>query len=144
MKQGNDSRAQRRNGGFTLIELLVVMAILVLLAGVVGPKIWSQLGKSKTNTAGIQIKGIESSMELFRLDVGRFPSSQEGLDALHSKPASANGWNGPYMKEVPVDPWKNPYRYDNPGKHGDVDIYSLGLDNAPGGDGENADIGNWK
>lgn len=138
------STHRRPGAGFTLIELLVVLAILGLLAGLVGPRVLNQLGGAKSKTVAVQIKDLESAAELFRLDVGRFPSNQEGLEALVTKPATANGWNGPYLRKgLPADPWGNPYRYANPGKHGDVDIYSFGADNAPGGDGENADIGNW-
>lgn len=131
--------------GFTLVELLVVLAILGLLAGLVGPRILGQLGGAKTKTAAVQIKDLEQAAELFKLDVGRFPSEQEGLNALVDKPAAAPGWNGPYLKkgEVPNDPWGRPYHYVSPGKRADIDIYSLGADNAPSGDGENADIGNW-
>ncbi|MDD3608302.1 MAG: type II secretion system major pseudopilin GspG [Halothiobacillaceae bacterium] len=129
--------------GFTLVELLVVLAILGLLAGLVGPAVLNQLGGAKSKTALVQIKDIEQALELYKLDVGRFPSTQEGLDALVRKPAGANGWNGPYLKkgEVPKDPWGNAYQYANPGKQGGVDVISLGADNQPGGEGENADIG---
>jgi general secretion pathway protein G len=134
-----------RKSGFTLVELLVVLAILGLLAGLVGPRVLNQLGGAKTKTAAVQIKELEQAAELFKLDVGRFPTSQEGLQGLVTQPAGVNGWNGPYLRKgLPADPWGNPYRYENPGKHGEIDIYSLGADNAPGGAAENADIGNWQ
>ncbi|RUP29000.1 MAG: type II secretion system protein GspG [Curvibacter sp.] len=133
----------RRAKGFTLIELLVVLAILTLLAGLVGPKVLNQLGGAKSKTAGVQIADLEKSLELFKLDVGRFPSTEEGLDALVTKPASANGWNGPYLKGgVPSDPWGKPYKYALSG--GNVELLSYGADGAAGGDGENADIKNAK
>ena len=131
------------SGGFTLIELLVVLAILTMLAGLVGPRVLGMLGGAKSKTAAVQISEIEKALEVYKLDVGRFPTSEEGLDALVKKPGSANGWNGPYVKGgVPTDPWSHPYRYANPGANGGVDIVSLGADGAPGGDGENADIQN--
>ena len=135
-----------RSRGFTLIELLVVLAILGLLAGLVGPRVLGQLGGAKSKTAGVQIKDLEQAAELYKLDVGRFPSGEEGLEALVAKPSTAQGWNGPYLKKggVPKDPWGNQYVYEFPGKHGELDIYTLGADRAPGGDGENADVGNWQ
>lgn len=137
----NPSRRQR---GFTLIELLVVLAILTLLAGLVGPRVLNQLGGAKSKTAGVQIADIEKALDLFKLDVGRFPSNEEGLNGLVTKPGSASNWNGPYLKggSVPADPWGHPYRYANPGPSGGVEILSLGADGAPGGDGENADVRN--
>ena len=138
----------RRSGrassrGFTLIELLVVLAILTMLAGLVGPRVLGLLGGAKSKTAGVQIADIEKALEIYKLDVGRFPSTEEGLDALTKKPGSANGWNGPYLKGgLPSDPWGNPYRYASPGANGGIDIISLGADGAPGGEGENADIHN--
>jgi len=127
----------------TLVELLVVLVILGLLAGLVGPQVLKQLGGAKSKTAALQIQDLRQATELYNLDVGRFPSQQEGLQALVQPPASARGWNGPYLKEreVPVDPWGNAYHYRYPDEHGDVLIYSLGADNAEGGEGENADIG---
>jgi len=129
--------------GFTLIELLVVLAILTMLAGLVGPKVLNQLGGAKSKTAGVQIADLDKALELFKLDVGRYPTTQEGLAVLVTKPGNANGWNGPYLKGgLPSDPWGNPYRYVNPASDGGMEILSLGADNAPGGDGENADIRN--
>ncbi len=133
--------ASRSSRGFTLIELLVVLAILTLLAGLVGPRVLGQLGGAKAKTAAVQIADLDKSLELFKLDVGRYPTSEEGLEALVKKPGSVNGWNGPYLKGgVPSDPWNHPYRYANAG--GSIQILSLGADGAPGGDGENADIRN--
>lgn len=138
------SHQRRRSLGFTLIELLVVLAILTLLAGLVGPRVLNQLGGAKSKTAGVQIADLEKGVDLFRLDVGRVPTNEEGLNALITKPGSANGWNGPYLKggSVPLDPWGNAYRYNNAGPGGTVEILSLGADGAAGGDGENADIRN--
>jgi general secretion pathway protein G len=137
------SRARRMARGFTLIEMLVVIAIIALLAGLVGPAVMNKLGGAKSSTAKIQISDIDKSLEMFKLDVGRYPTSAEGLQALDVKPPSANGWNGPYMKgSVPNDPWGSPYRYSNPGPGGGIEILSLGADNAPGGEGENADVRN--
>lgn len=133
----------RKSRGFTLIELLVVLAILTLLAGLVGPRVLNQLGGAKSKTASIQIADFEKSLELFKLDVGRFPTTEEGLQALSAKPAAANGWNGPYIKgAVPNDPWGKPYKYTSPAQGGGVEILTLGADGAAGGDGENADLRN--
>jgi general secretion pathway protein G len=131
--------------GFTLMELLVVLAILGLLMSLVGPRVLNQLGGAKTKTAAIQIKDLEQSLEMYKLDVGRFPSTAEGLSALVSKPGSAVGWNGPYLKsDVPQDPWKRDYQYKYPGEHADVDIFTYGQNGTPGGEGEDSDVGNWK
>lgn len=138
------SLPSNRRSGFTLIELLVVLAIISLLAGLVGPSVLNQLGGAKTKTARVQIKDLEQALEMYKLDVGRYPSSSEGLEALVEQPGSADGWNGPYLKSgVPKDPWKNEYHYTYPGTRADVDIFSLGQDGAQGGEGEDSDVGNW-
>ncbi|MEH6590819.1 MAG: type II secretion system major pseudopilin GspG [Halioglobus sp.] len=135
----------KRQAGFTLMELLVVLAILGLLMSLVGPRVLNQLGGAKSKTAAIQIKDLEQTLEMYMLDTGRFPSSEDGLDALVNKPGNAPGWNGPYLKsDVPLDPWKRPYNYKYPGDHGEVDIFTYGKNGAAGGDGEDADVGNWK
>src|SRR4051812_20017568 len=116
--------------GFTLLELLVVIVIIGLLAAYVGPKYFSQLGKSEVTVAKAQIEAFEKSLDTYRLDVGRYPSAEEGLNALLTAPASATGkWNGPYLKKaVPLDPWGHPYQYRSPGTKGEFDIVSLGRD----------------
>ena len=138
-------RIYRRRYGFTLIELLVVLVILGLLAGLVGPRVLKYLGSAKTDTAQLQIEELGASLDLYHLEVGHYPRSDEGLNALVEKPAGVNNWNGPYLKKntVPLDPWGNPYHYEYPGKNGEYDIYSLGTDNAAGGEGEAADVVSW-
>lgn len=127
-----------------MLELLVVMVIIGLLAAYVGPKYFSQVGKSEVKTARTQIVAFEKSLEQYRLDVGAYPSTEQGLAALVTKPANVAKWDGPYLaKTVPQDPWGHAYVYKSPGDHGDVDLLSLGRDGQPGGDGLDADIGNW-
>ncbi|UTW05609.1 type II secretion system major pseudopilin GspG (plasmid) [Amphritea atlantica] len=135
-----------RTAGFTLLELLVVLVILGLLASLVGPQVLKQLGSSKTKSAALQIEEYSAALDLFRLEVGRYPNSNEGLEALISKPSDAQNWNGPYLtkKVIREDPWGSPYIYRFPGEHGDFDLYSLGADNKEGGDGENQDVGSWQ
>lgn len=137
------SNRARTSAGFTLMELLVVLAILGLLMSLVGPQVLNQLGGAKTKTAAIQIKDLEQALEMYKLDVGRFPSSDEGLQSLVKKPASVKGWNGPYLKaDVPQDPWNRDYHYKYPGANGQPEIYSLGQDGSPGGEGEDSDVSN--
>ena len=141
-RAGTPLKRQQAAHGFTLLELMVVLAILALLGGLVGPKVLDYLGKAKSRTAIVQIAELEKTLDNFKLDVGRYPTTEDGLDALVKRPASANLWSGPYIKEVPKDPWNNPYKYANPGAGGGVEILSLGADGIAGGDGENADIRN--
>jgi general secretion pathway protein G len=128
--------------GFTLLELLVVIVIIGLLAAYVGPKYFSQLGKSEVTVAKAQIEAFEKSLDTYRLDVGRYPTTEEGLAALLAAPATAGAkWNGPYLKKgVPPDPWGSPYQYKAPGTRGEYEITSLGKDGQPGGTADNADI----
>jgi general secretion pathway protein G len=141
------ARSGDRNAeaGFTLIELLVVLAILGLIAAIATPQVLKHLGKAKTDTARVEIRTIGSALELFALDIGRFPTSQEGLSALVERPAGLNRWNGPYLraKTAPIDAWGRPYIYRSPGEHGDYDLYTLGADGAPGGEGDNQDVVSW-
>lgn len=135
-------RAVRKSQGFTLLELLVVIVIIGLLAAYVGPKYFAQLGKSEVTVARAQMEAFEKSLDTYRLDIGRYPTTEEGLQALVTAPPNAAGkWNGPYLKKgVPLDPWGNQYAYRSPGAKGDFEISSLGKDGQPGGTGENADI----
>lgn len=132
--------------GFTLIELLVVMVILVLLASLVAPRVIGYLGSSRTKAAKVQIESLGSSLELFKLDTGRYPSEREGLTALVSNSGRIPNWNGPYLKKdrVPADPWGQPYHYRYPGQRGVFDIYSLGADGKEGGTGEDQDVASWQ
>lgn len=130
--------------GFTLLELLVVMVIIGLLAGYVGPRFFSQIGKSEVKAARAQIDALEKALDQYRLDNGRYPTTEEGLKSLMERPASASKWSGPYLKKaVPLDPWERPYIYKAPGEHGEYDLSSLGKDGQPGGTDEAADITNW-
>jgi general secretion pathway protein G len=135
----------QRQLAFTLIELLVVLVILGLLAGLVGPRVLKYLGGAKTDTAQLQIEELGAGLDLYHLEVGRYPTSDEGLQALATAPSGVLGWNGPYLKkkDIPLDPWGNDYYYKYPGENGDYDLYSLGRDNVDGGDGEDADVVSW-
>ncbi len=130
--------------GFTLVELLVVLVILVLLASIIGPRVIGYLGSSRSKTANVQIEGLVTSLELFHIDVGRYPSANEGLDVLVKATGKIPGWNGPYISKntVPLDPWGQAYRYEAPGKQGPFDIYTFGRDGKEGGADEDADISN--
>lgn len=130
--------------GFTLIELLVVMVILGMLAAIVGPNLFGKVGKGKQSAAKTQIEMMGQALDAYRLDVGRYPSTSEGLSALNTN-SGAQGWDGPYLKKgIPNDPWGKPYQYQSPGSHGDYDLISLGADGASGGEGENKDVASWE
>ena len=138
------SARRRRGAGFTLLELLVVMVIIGLLAGFVGPRFFAQIGKSEVKTARAQIDALGKALDQYRLDLGRYPSSEEGLAVLNEKPGDSTRWQGPYLKKgVPQDPWGQAYVYKAPGEHGEYDLLSLGKDGKPGGTGEAEDIVSW-
>jgi len=130
--------------GFTLLELLVVMVIIGMLAGFVAPKFFAQIGKSEVKTARAQIDALEKSLDQYRIDVGRYPTTEQGLAALNERPAGETKWAGPYLKKsIPADPWSKPYVYKFPGEHGEFDLFSYGKDGQSGGTGEAEDIVNW-
>jgi len=136
---------KRRQRGFTLIEILVVVIILGLLVALVGPRLWGRVSMAKQKAAKAQIELFGTALDTFRLDVGRYPTAEEGLKALREKPSGTEGWQGPYLtKEIPLDPWNKPYIYKCPGDHGDYDLLTYGLDGAEGGEGENQDVVSWK
>jgi general secretion pathway protein G len=140
-----EKRSNRGQKGFTLIELLVVVIIIGMLAALVGPRFIGKTGPARQQAAKTQIENFGMALDMFRLDTGRYPSTDEGLKALREKPSSAERWEGPYLKkELPLDPWGKPYTYRSPGDHGDYDIMSYGLDGVEGGEGENQDIVSWQ
>jgi general secretion pathway protein G len=141
----DDQRGRASEAGFTLVELLVVMVILVLLAGLVAPRVMGYLSSSRTKTAKVQTESLSTSLELFKLDVGRYPNEREGLAALVARPGNAANWNGPYLQKdkLPADPWGKPYSYRFPGRGGRFEIWSLGADGQEGGHGEDQDVASW-
>lgn len=147
-EKGMKQTTFRRARGFTLIELLVVLVILGLLAGLVGPQVMKYLGGANTKTAKLQIEDFSTALDAFRLDMGRYPTSNEGLQALVMQPSGASRWNGPYLRKnlIPKDPWGNDYQYRAPGQNsgGAFDLYSLGANNAEGGEGEDQDVVSWQ
>lgn len=139
-------RHQKTNNmlGFTLLELLVVMVIIGLLAAYVGPKYFSQVGKSEIKMAQAQIDALEKALHQYRLDVGSYPATEQGLTALVTRPSNEARWQGPYLSKLPpADPWGRPYVYKYPGDRAEFDLLSYGKDGQPGGEGEAADITNW-
>jgi len=140
-------RDSRSSGGFTLIEILVVVVILGILAAIVVPRVMERPGEARVTRAKQDVRGIETALDLYKLDNFAYPSNEQGLDALVTKPSGqpdAPNWKGPYLDRVAKDPWGKPYQYQRPGQHGEVDIFSYGADGKPGGEGEAADVGNWE
>ncbi|EMG39088.1 general secretion pathway protein G [Desulfocurvibacter africanus PCS] len=134
-----------RQGGFTLIEILIVVFIIGLLAALVGPQLFKRVGGAKQKMARTQIEVLGTALDTYRLDVGQYPSSEQGLTALVTQPGDVQTWDGPYLrKEVPADPWGSQYIYRSPGEHGEYDLLSLGADKAEGGEGENQDVASWE
>jgi general secretion pathway protein G len=141
----NRAASAEREGGFTLLELLVVLAILGLLAAIVAPQVLGYLRSSRTQVAKVQVENISAALDHFQLDTGRYPTEQEGLAALVRAPGDLPNWNGPYLKRdsALIDPWRRPYLYKNPGKHGEVDVWSYGADGVEGGEKDARDVGDW-
>jgi general secretion pathway protein G len=136
---------RRSQDGFTLIELLVVLVILGLIVAFAAPQVIKYVGSAKSDAAKIQIERLSSVLDLYRLEVGRYPTQEEGLEALIESPSDAETWNGPYVKKADAltDPWRRPYIYQIPGEHGDFDLSSLGADGQEGGEGEDKDLTSW-
>lgn len=133
-------------GGFTLLELLVVLGIIALLAGIVGPQVMKHTGESKVKAAKVQIEDLSAALDMYKLDNGNYPTTDQGLKALIEAPEGSKRWNGPYLSKskMPLDPWQEDYHYASPGTHGKFDLYTYGADNKEGGDGEDQDIASWE
>lgn len=139
------NKVSKQQSGFTLIEIMVVVVILGILASVVVPRIMDNPDKARVAKAKQDIRALESALDIYRLDNFTYPTTDQGLEALVQKPSNAANWkNGGYVKKLNKDPWGRDYQFLSPGTHGEIDIYSLGADGAPGGDGINADIGSWE
>ena len=132
--------------GFTLLELLVVLGIIAMLAGIVGPQVMKHMGESKTKAARVQIEDLAAALDMYKLDLGNYPTSEQGLKSLIESPDSAKRWNGPYLRKakMPLDPWQQEYHYVSPGEHGKFDLFTLGADGKEGGEGEDQDIASWE
>lgn len=135
-----------KQSGFTLLELLVVLGIIAMLAGIVGPQVMKHMGESKTKAAKVQIEDLSATMDMYKLDAGSYPTSQQGLQALIEAPDNAKRWNGPYLSKskMPLDPWQNEYHFVSPGEHGKFDIFTYGADDKEGGEGEDRDVLSWE
>ena len=135
-----------KQAGFTLLELLVVLGIIAMLAGIVGPQVMKHMGESKTKAAKVQIEDLSATLDMYKLDAGTYPTTEQGLQALIEAPDTAKHWNGPYLSKakIPLDPWQNEYHYVSPGEHGRFDITSMGADGKEGGTGEDQDIVSWE
>jgi len=144
--QGRHAPLRQGEAGFTLLELLVALTILVLIAAVAVPQTIRYLDRAKTDTARVAIGSIEAALDLYRLDVGRYPEGPDGLQALIAPVEGVTGWNGPYLRKAGMlaDPWGNGYLYRQPGQHGAYDLYTLGADGREGGDGADRDVVNWE
>lgn len=129
-----------------MLELLVVLGIIALLAGIVGPEVMKHMGASKTKAAKVQIEDLAATLDMYKLDVGRYPTTEQGLQALVEKPVDVKRWNGPYLRKnkIPLDPWQEAYHYTSPGEHGRFDLYTFGADGQQGGEGEDQDIVSWE
>lgn len=140
----NTKSRLRSSRGFTLVEIIVVMVMIALLASLVGPRLFSKVGKGKQSAAKAQIELLGQALDLFRLDISRYPTTQEGLNALVVNPGLEN-WDGPYPKKgIPNDPWGKPYHYLSPGTHGEYELFCYGRDGSPGGEGEDKDVSSWE
>jgi len=145
MEKSANHYTRKHQRGFSLIELLIVMIILGLLASLVGPRLFGHVDDARVSTAKSQIELLGTALDSYRLDIGRYPTTEQGLDALRREPSGVRNWNGPYLnRDIPKDPWGNEYQYKSPGDHGEYDLWSYGADGEPGGEGENAEVRSWE